>query len=37
MTDSKTSEELEIVECPLDEPTVMIDGDPEGYRVHRPT
>ena len=37
MTDSRTGKELEIVECPLDEPTVTIDGDTEEYRVRRPS
>jgi hypothetical protein len=37
MTDSRTGEELEIVECPSDEPTVMIDGDTDEYRVRRPS
>jgi hypothetical protein len=37
MTDSRTGEELEIVECPFNEPTVMIEGDTEEYRVRRPS
>jgi hypothetical protein len=37
MTDSRTGEELEIVECPLNHPTVMIDGHANEYRVRRPS
>ena len=37
MIDSKTGKELQIVECPFDQPTVMIDGDANEYRVRRPS
>jgi hypothetical protein len=37
MTDSKTGKELEIFECPLNHPTVMIDGHANEYRVRRPS
>jgi hypothetical protein len=35
MTDDKTGEQLEIIECPSDQPAVTLSGDANEYRVHR--